>query len=61
MTETLTQLVKVGPNQVEAARGVFLIGDTAHINEIHGTMAVYLRLKGIVPPSTARTSKPRSQ
>ena len=40
--------------------GVFLAGDT-HLNEIYGTMAVYLRLKGLVPPSTARANKPRSQ
>lgn len=28
----------------------------AHDNETYGTMAVYLRLKGIVPPSTAATA-----
>lgn len=30
-----------------------LAGNTAHDNECYGSMAVYLRLKGIVPPSTA--------
>jgi DinB superfamily len=29
-----------------------LAGNTAHDNECYGSMAVYLRLKGIVPPST---------
>jgi hypothetical protein len=24
-----------------------------HDNEVYGTMAVYMRLKGLVPPSTA--------
>lgn len=44
--------VKVGPNEV--ARGLMIAGENAHANEIYGTMAVYLRLKGIVPPSTER-------
>jgi len=30
-----------------------LIYNTTHDNESYGTMAVYLRLKGVVPPSTA--------
>jgi len=30
-----------------------LAGNTAHDNECYGSMAVYLRLKGVVPPSTA--------
>ena len=29
-----------------------LTGNTAHDNEVYGSIAVYLRLKGIVPPST---------
>jgi hypothetical protein len=29
-----------------------LAGNIAHDNECYGSMAVYLRLKGIVPPST---------
>ena len=44
--------VKIGPNEV--ARGLMIAGENAHANEIYGTMAVYLRLKGIVPPSTER-------
>jgi uncharacterized damage-inducible protein DinB len=31
-----------------------LIYNTTHDNESYGTMAVYLRLKGIVPPSSDR-------
>jgi DinB superfamily len=30
-----------------------LAGNVAHDNECYGSMAVYLRLKGVVPPSTA--------
>ncbi len=31
-----------------------LVGNTTHDNEEYGYMAVYLRLKGIVPPSSER-------
>ena len=50
--EDMTSLVKAGQNQV--AKGLFLAGTNSHGNEMYGTMAVYLRLKGIVPPTTER-------
>jgi uncharacterized damage-inducible protein DinB len=50
--EDMPVLVKAGPNQV--AKGLFLVGTVVHGNEMYGTMAVYLRLKGLVPPSTER-------
>ena len=50
--EGMVQLIKVGPN--EGARGVAVTGLSVHGNEVYGTIAVYLRLKGIVPPTTAR-------
>jgi uncharacterized damage-inducible protein DinB len=50
--DDMTTLVKSGPNQV--AKGLFLAGTNTHGNEMYGTMAVYLRLKGLVPPSTER-------
>ena len=50
--ESMLQLIKVGPN--EGARGVLVTGLSVHGNEVYGTIAVYLRLKGIVPPTTAR-------
>jgi len=50
--ESMVQLMKVGPN--EGARGLAVIGLSVHGNEVYGTIAVYLRLKGIVPPTTAR-------
>lgn len=53
--ENILQLTKVGQN--EAARGLFLAGSNAHGNEMYGTMAVYLRLKGIVPPTTERQNQ----
>src|SRR5581483_506810 len=36
-----------------------LFGMLSHDNECYGTMAVYLRLKGIVPPSSDRSGMPR--
>ena len=55
--ETLLSLVKVNDNEV--ARGLVLASTNAHGNEMYGTMAVYLRLKGIVPPTTERQNAPR--
>jgi len=42
-------------NGKQTSRGVVLIFNTTHNNEHYGNMVVYLRLKGKVPPSTART------
>jgi len=50
--DDLPALVKVNTNQ--AAKGVLLGGLATHGNEMYGTMSVYLRLKGIVPPTTER-------
>jgi uncharacterized damage-inducible protein DinB len=41
----------------QTARGSVLIFNTAHNNEHYGNIIVYLRLKGRVPPSTARVQK----
>jgi uncharacterized damage-inducible protein DinB len=35
-----------------------MVFNVAHDNEMYGTIAVYLRLKGIVPPSTADAPPP---
>ena len=55
------QLVKVGgrDGDHQAARGAVLIFNTTHNNEHYGNMAVYMRLKGHVPPSTARAQQPK--
>src|SRR5580700_5712610 len=46
----LSKMVKVG--QRERSEGAILWGVVTHSNEIYGTMGVYMRLKGIVPPSS---------
>lgn len=45
------ELVSAGRGQ--STRAGALAGVAIHDNECYGSMAVYLRLKGVVPPSTA--------
>ena len=53
------QIVKVaGPNGgAQAGRGSVLMFNMTHNNEHYGNVIVYMRLKGHVPPSTARVQK----
>ena len=50
--ESATQFVKQGPNEV--TRAAVLYSVIVHGNEMYGTANPYLRLKGIIPPSTER-------
>jgi uncharacterized damage-inducible protein DinB len=52
---TAHEMVKVGP--YERSKLATLEYNSVHSNEEYGYMAVYLRLKGIVPPSTANRKK----
>jgi hypothetical protein len=49
------QFAQQGPNQL--TRASVLYGLLAHNAEMYGIGTVYLRLKGIVPPSTERQTK----
>jgi uncharacterized damage-inducible protein DinB len=53
--EALLEKVKAGPR--ETARGVFISAVIAHVNEHYGNLVTYMRLKGMVPPSTERAQK----
>jgi len=44
-----------GAKPSQAGRGAVLFFNTTHNNEHYGNLVVYMRLKGHVPPSTART------
>jgi uncharacterized damage-inducible protein DinB len=44
----------VGMGPADTLRGAVLIFNTAHNNEHYGNIVLYMRLKGHVPPSTAR-------
>jgi uncharacterized damage-inducible protein DinB len=54
------QLVQMaGPGAGQTARGALLMFNTTHNNEHYGNIVVYMRLKGHVPPSTARPQPPK--
>jgi len=55
------QLVKTGSPSggTQTGRGSLLVFNTAHNNEHYGNIVLYMRLKGHVPPSTARVQKSR--
>ncbi len=48
-------LVKAGKG--DALRGLILLDNVSHDSEHYGNIVTYMRLKGHVPPSTARTQK----
>jgi hypothetical protein len=52
---TMAELTKAGQNHV--AKGLLPASLVTHGAEMYGTMAVYLRLKGIVPPTTERQNQ----
>ena len=47
----------VGTGSTSTVRGAVLMYNIAHNNEHYGNMALYMRLKGHVPPSTARVQQ----
>jgi len=46
------EMVTMGQSGFQLSKLSLLVSMLSHSNEQHGYMAVYLRLKGIVPPST---------
>ena len=55
---TLTGFPGMNP-KTPTTRGAVLMFNTTHNNEHYGNIVVYLRLKGKVPPSTARSQAPK--
>jgi hypothetical protein len=55
--QTAVELVRQGMNEV--ARGAVLSNLIAHGNEEYGILTVYMRTKGMVPPSTERGMRGR--
>ena len=47
----------VGAGSTNTVRGAVLMYNITHNNEHYGNLAVYMRLKGHVPPSTARVQQ----
>ncbi len=56
---SLLEQVKSGSTTV--ARGAILSGNVAHNNEHYGNIVTYMRLKGLVPPSTERAQRKPTQ
>lgn len=52
--QNATEMVKQGQNEI--ARAALLANVVIHSNEMYGTGAVYMRAKGLVPPSTERAA-----
>jgi uncharacterized damage-inducible protein DinB len=57
MLETVTQ--GQAPNQMQVPRAAVLANNTSHSNEHYGNLVTYMRLNGLVPPSTERAQAPR--
>ena len=59
--ENYNQAVTIGSGAgmgaARTVRGAVLMFNVAHNNEHYGNIVVYMRLKGHVPPSTARAQK----
>jgi uncharacterized damage-inducible protein DinB len=55
--DTLKQTIKQGNRDVAKANWVAIT--VAHISEHYGNLVTYMRLKGIVPPSTERSQQQR--
>ena len=49
----------LGNKPTPTVRGAVLTFNTTHMNEHYGNLVVYMRLKGRVPPSTARRDQSR--
>jgi len=50
-----------GTGSTDTVRGALLMYNITHNNEHYGNLAVYMRLKGHVPPSTARAQQRKNQ
>lgn len=50
----LSEMIAAG--QAQQPRGQFLVQNISHSNEHYGNLVTYMRLKGLVPPSTERAT-----
>ena len=53
-TDPANALALVPAGKGDALRGMMLLDNVSHDNEHYGNIVTYMRLKGHVPPSTAR-------
>jgi hypothetical protein len=57
--ENMLKMVTGPPGAPPVARGGLLANLLTHDNEVYGIVTVYLRLKGLVPPSTENEGRAR--
>jgi uncharacterized damage-inducible protein DinB len=57
MLETISQ--GQGANATQVPRAAVLAGNTSHSNEHYGNLVTYMRINGLVPPSTERAQATR--
>jgi uncharacterized damage-inducible protein DinB len=57
LLETIAQ--GQGAAQAQIPRAAVIAGTTSHSNEHYGNLVTYMRLNGLVPPSTERAQAPR--
>jgi uncharacterized damage-inducible protein DinB len=55
--QPVTMTPGLGAGPAHTVRGAVLMFNTTHNNEHYGNIVVYMRLKGHVPPSTARSQE----
>ncbi len=54
---SLSEMISMGQSQ--QPRGQVLVQNISHTNEHYGNLVTYMRLKGLVPPSTERATTTR--
>ena len=54
---TVRVIYQEGRGKGDALRGMILLDNVSHDSEHYGNIVTYMRLKGHVPPSTARQKK----
>jgi uncharacterized damage-inducible protein DinB len=57
MLETIAQ--GQGANAMQVPRAAVFAGNTSHSNEHYGNLVTYMRINGLVPPSTERAQQAR--
>jgi uncharacterized damage-inducible protein DinB len=55
---TLSEMITMGQSQ--QPRGMVLVQNISHNNEHYGNLVTYMRIKGLVPPSTERATQTRT-
>lgn len=53
---SLSEMIAMG--QAQQPKGQVLVQNISHTNEHYGNLVTYMRLKGLVPPSTERAQTP---